>query len=146
MSEKSWKIAGIVAAILFCIGIGYGISSWRHQSWVAEYSTREQKRLEEIAAKEAEQNQLRGENKSLREENSKLSAQQEATEAIIKEKGGSIAAEQKKLEQIDVKLSQEEAIIKAPADKCLRCKRFSETALAQKLIDRPLTCKEECRQ
>ena len=138
------KAGLIVLAAVLLIGLGYGISSWRHQSWIAGYDQREQSRLKEIAAKEAEQNQLRGENKTLREENAQLSAKSEAIEANIKERGGSIAAETKKMEAIDIQLAKDEQVIKAPADKCVRCKRFSDTALAQKLIDRPLSCKDEC--
>ena len=140
-----WKIGGIILIALALIGIGYGAATWRHQSWIAAYDEREAARLEEREKLEREQDRLRGMNDSLREANAQLSAQQEATEAIIKERGGSIAVEQKKLEQIDVKLAQDEQVIKAPADKCVRCRRFSEVALAQKLIDRPLTCKDECQ-
>ena len=143
---KYWKPIAIGVACLVLIGIGYGIASWRHSGWIADYDKREAARMAEIATKDAEQNNLRGQNESLRAANAQLSAQNEATEAIIKEKGGSILAEQKKLEQIDVQLQKDEQIIKAPADKCLRCRRFSETAMAQKLIDRPLTCKDECAQ
>ena len=142
--KRSTKIAilgmATVGAMLFLAGWSFG-----HRSATAGYDKREAARMAEIATKDAEQNNLRGQNESLRAANAQLSAQNEATEAIIKEKGGSILAEQKKLEQIDVQLQKDEQIIKAPADKCLRCRRFSETALAQKLIDRPLTCKDECQ-
>lgn len=142
--QKHWKVLAIIAACLFLMGIGYGIASYRHSGWIADYDKREAQRLKEIATKDAEQNQLRGANESLRQENAKLSAKQEAIETNIKEHGGSILAEQKKLEQIDVQLQKDEQVIKAPADKCLRCRRFSDVALAQKLIDRPLGCKDEC--
>jgi uncharacterized protein HemX len=144
MSTKL-KAGLIVLAAVLLIALGYGISSWRRQSWIAGYEEREQTRLKEIAEKEAEQNQLRGENKTLREENAQLSAKSEAIEANIKERGGSIAAETKKMEAIDIQLAKDEQVIKAPADKCVRCKRFSDVALAQKLIDRPLSCEDECK-
>lgn len=143
---KHWKAIAIGVACLVLMGVGYGIASWRHSGQIAGYDKREAARMAEIATKDAEQNNLRGQNDGLRQQNAQLSAKQEATEAIIKEKGGSIAAELKKIEQIDAQAAKDEAIIKAPADKCLRCKRFSEAALAQKLIDRSLSCKDECPQ
>lgn len=138
------KASLIVLACFLLIGTGYGLALYRRQGLIAGYDKRDEARQVEIAKKEAEQNQLRGQNDGLRQENAKLTALQKAIDANIQEHGGSILAEQKKLEQIDEKLKTDEQVIKAPADKCVRCRRFSEVAVAQKLIDRPLTCKDEC--
>jgi uncharacterized protein HemX len=138
------RIAGVIAAIGLVLAIGYFFAVYRHGRQIAEYDKREQERMQKIAANDAEQNKLRGENQTLREQNAQLSAQNEAQEAIIKERGGSIAREQEKLQQIDERLKQDEAVINAPADKCVRCRRFSAAALEQRIIDKPLSCKDEC--
>lgn len=141
---KHWKPIAIATACAFLIMVGYSIAAYQYRSSIANYDKREAARMVEIATKDAEQNQLRGENNGLREANAQLSAKGEAQEAIIKERGGSIAIEQKKLEAIDVQLAKDEAILREPTSKCVRCRRFSDVALAQKLIDRPLSCKDEC--
>jgi cell division protein FtsB len=138
------KIILIVVAAVVLFGAGYGVSSYRHKAWLAGYSEREQKRMNEIAVKEAEQEKLRGENAILREHVAKLSADDEAKTAIIESRGGAIAAEAKNLEKINDDLKHDQAVISNPTDKCLRCRRFSERAVAAGQIAKPLTCKDEC--
>lgn len=143
MSTK-WKVILIIAGVLIVFGAGYGLATWRHQSWFAGYSEREQQRMTDIAVKEAEQEKLRGENEILRENIAKKSIDDEAKAAIIENRGGAIAAEAKNLEKINEELKNDQAVINAPTDKCVRCRRFSERAVAAGQIAKPLTCKDEC--
>jgi uncharacterized protein HemX len=138
----------LITICVICLVVGLGIgwfgNVYRTQRRIAGYEDRERLRLEKIQLNEAEQNALRGQNDLLRQENSKLSSLNESQEAIIKERGGSIAREQEKLKEIDAKLNADEQVILQPADKCVRCRRFSESAMAVGVIDRPLSCREEC--
>lgn len=139
-----YKIILIIAGVVFLIGIGYGIASWKHQSWVAGYTKREQQRINQISANEAEQNKLRGENQTLREHIAKLSAEDEGLKAIINSRGGAIANEAKNLEAINEELKNNQAVIANPTDRCIRCREFSIRAIAGGQISKPLSCKDEC--
>jgi len=138
------KVGLVILAVLLCVGLGYGIATWRHQAWIAGYEKREQQRMAQVDTNTAQQNQLRGENKALREHVAKLSAEDEAMKAIIENRGGVIAAEAKNLEKINEELKNDQAVINAPTDRCTRCRRFSEIAVANRQIGKPLTCKDEC--
>lgn len=138
------RIVIYIVIALVLIGLGVGITLWARRHRIAQYDQRERERMEKIAANEAEQNKLRGENEQLRKDIAGLSADKEALQAIIKEHGGNIAKEGQQLEKLSEELKKDQAVINAPADKCVRCRRFSATALAARLIDRPLSCAEEC--
>lgn len=143
MSTKL-KAGLIIAACLVLIGLGYALASWRHSAWIAGYDEREQQRMQQIAANEAEQNKLRGENKALREHVAELSAQDEAMKAIIDQRGGAIAAEAKNLEKISDDLKNNQAVISNPTDRCVHCRAFSDELLRARKIAKPLACKDEC--
>jgi cell division protein FtsB len=145
------KAVLITVCVLVLFGAGYGVATWRHKAWLAGYSEREQKRMEQVAVGEAEQKKLRAENEAtrkesegLRQEIAKLSADDEAKAAIIESRGGVIAAEAKNLEKINEELKTDQAVISNPTDRCVRCRRFSERAVANGQIGKPLTCKDEC--
>lgn len=142
-STRYTVIACIVAASL-CFAGGYFVHAYRTGNRIAEYEKREQERLTQINANDAEQNRLRGENDALRENIAKLSAKDEAINAIIESRGGAIAAEAKNLEAINEELKNNQAVISNPTDKCVRCREFSARAVARGQIGRPLACKEEC--
>lgn len=150
MSSKT-KIGGIILAVLILFGAGYGAATWRHKAWLAGYSQREQQRMDQIAKNEAEQAQLRTANDAIRKENdglrqdiSKLSADDEALKAIIAQHGGTIAAEAKNLEKASDELKKDQAVISAPSDKCTRCRRYSDSLLSAGLIRKALPCTDEC--
>lgn len=142
-STKSIVIVCAVGALLCFVG-GYFTHAYRAGNHIAGYEKREQERMAQIAANTAEQDQLRGANKTLREHVAKLSAEDEAMKAIIESRGGVIAAEAKNLEAINEELKNDQAVINAPTDKCVRCQRLSASALAAGQISKPLTCKDEC--
>lgn len=133
-----------VAAGVILIVMGYGIATWRHQARIAGYDAREQQRMASIAEKEAEQNRLRGENDLLRKDIAELSASEEGLKALIKERGGNIAAEGNKLEQINEDLKNDQTVINNPTDRCVRCRAYSDALLRAKRITSALTCKDEC--
>lgn len=146
-----FKIIAIVLAVLVLFGAGYGAATWRHKAWLAGYSEREQKRMEQIAVNEAEQAKLRTENETIRKEDTalradiaKLSADDEALKAIIAQHGGTIAAEAKNLEKASDQLKKDEAVAGAPSDKCTRCRRYSDSLLSAGLIRKALPCTDEC--
>jgi hypothetical protein len=136
-------IAGIIA-VLVLFGAGFGVATWRHRANLAGYNDRELQRMNDIAVKEADNKKLRDENSGLREHVAKLSVDDEAKSAIIESRGGVIAAEAKNLEKINEALKIDQAVINAPTDKCVRCRRFSERAVAAGQIGKPLSCKDEC--
>lgn len=144
MTTKTKIIGGIIAALLL-VGIGYGAATLRQRSYIAAADARETERMAKIAANDAENAKLRTDNDTLRKHVAELSAKDEAVSAIITERGGTIAAEEKKLEAISETLKNDQAVLGAPTDRCTRCRRFSATALDAKLIDKPLTCADECR-
>jgi len=144
MTTRTKIIGGAVIALLL-IAFGYGVATWRYKARIAGADAREQERMAKIAVNDAENAKLRTENEGLRQHVAELSAKDEAMSAIIKERGGTIAAEEKKLEQINDQLKTDETVLGAPTDRCTRCRRFSATALAAKLIDKPLTCADECK-
>lgn len=139
-----WKVAIGAALIAVIFAAGYFTHSYRTSNRIAGYEKREQERLAQIAANDAEQNQLRGENKTLREHAAKLSAEDEGLRAIIDNRGGVIAAEAKNLETINDQLKTDQTVINSPTDKCIRCRAFSDAALRAKQIGKPLSCKDEC--
>jgi hypothetical protein len=100
--------------------------------------------MQKIAANESEQNRLRGENDQLRKDIAELSASEEGLKKIIEEQGGKISTEAKKLEEVNDDLKNDQAVISAPTDRCTRCQRFGASLLSHKLIDKPLTCTDEC--
>ena len=138
------KLAMCAIAALLCFAGGYFFHSYRVSNQIANYDKREQERMTQIAVNDAEQNKLRRENNVLREHVAKLSAEDEALKAIIESRGGAIAVEAKNLEKLNEELKHDQAVINAPTDKCVRCRRFSERAVAAGQIARPLTCKDEC--
>ena len=145
------NIKVILGVLLLGLGIGYGLAVLQHRHSIAGYDAREQANQTKIKANEAEQVKLRGENENIRTENDGLrkdiaekSASEEALQQIIKEHGGAIATEGQKLEQINEQLKTDTGVLVAPTDRCTRCRRFSTTALAAKLIAKPLTCADEC--
>jgi len=138
------KATLIVLGALLLIGIGYALATWRHQSVIAGYDKREAERMQQVAAGEAEQNNLRGQNEQLRKHVAELTSMDEALKASAEARGGQIAAEVKNLEKINEDLKNDQAVISAPTDKCVRCRRFSERAVATGQISKPLTCKDEC--
>lgn len=146
MNKTAIIVVASVLAVVLLVGAGYGIASWRHQARIAGADAREQEALKKIAANDAASNRLRGENDILRKEIAELSAEEEALKQAIKERGGAIAVEAQKLEQINEQLKNDQAVIAAPSDSCTRCQRFSANALKQRLIDKPLACAEECRK
>ena len=143
VSTKAKIIIAIVCAALLFIS-GYAAHSYRTSSRIANYEKREQQRMDLIKANDAAQDKLRGENKVLREHVAKLSVQDEGLKAIIENRGGVIAAEAKNLETINDELKNHQAVINAPTDRCIRCRLFSERAVARGQIGRPLACKDEC--
>lgn len=147
MIEKIPRLYLIVGAVVLVAAIfsaGFVVATWRNASKLAEADKREQKAREEIAANNAENNKLRGANEELRKNVAELSAKDEAIAQVIKEHGGAIAVETKKLEQVNEELKNDQAVISAPADQCVRCRRYSATLLARRFIDRPLACAAEC--
>lgn len=135
-------IAVLVLAAMFVAG--YFTHSYRVGNRIAGYEKREQERMTQIAANDAEANKLRGENEALREHVAKLSSEDEALRAIIDSRGGAIAAEAKNLEAISEQLKNDEAVRTNPTDKCLRCRRYSADLVAAGQIAKPLSCKDEC--
>lgn len=145
------KLGLIVVAVLLLISLGYGIAYWRNQSRIAGYEAREQQRLEEIKANNAEKDQLRGQNQGILDENAKireeiasLSAEKAGLEQLVKEHGGISAAEVQKLEQINEQLKNDQDVLTAPTDKCVRCREFSAVLVANRRIKHPLPCTDEC--
>lgn len=133
----------VVIAVLF--GSGFVVATWRNASKIADADKREQKARAEIEANNAENNRLRGVNEQIRKEIAELSAEKAAILQNIKEHGGAIASETKKLEQINETLKTDQAVVSAPADSCTRCRRFSANAVKQRLLEKPLACTDECR-
>jgi hypothetical protein len=138
------KIILIAVAVLLLFGSGYIFARWRHSAHIAGYDKREAERMEKVAANEAEINQLRGINNQLRKENSALSASEEGYKQLIAEKGGAIATEAKKLENIYNELQNDQTSAMASTDRCDSCRQFSTRLLARKAISKPLACTDEC--
>lgn len=135
-------VVAAAAALLF-VG-GFLAHAYRTEGRIANYEKREQQRLDQIREKDAEQNRLRGENEQLRAHVAQLSADDEALRAIIENRGGAIAVEAKNLEQISEQLKNNQAVMANPADRCVRCREFSASAVASGRIKKPLACKDEC--
>lgn len=140
-----------IFAALLLVGIGFGLGELRHRRSIAGYDAREQENQAKLKANAAAQDQLRGENKVIRDENEKirteiaeLSASEEALKQIIAENGGRVAVEGQKLEQINEQLKTKEAVVSAPTDRCTRCRSFSADALHNGTIRKPLSCADEC--
>lgn len=137
-------IAAVVVVALILVAIGYGIATMQYKSRLANADKREQQRMAQIEKNDAESNNLRGQNDQLRKDIAEKSASEEALRQIIAERGGAIETEAKKVEQISNDLKNDQAVINAPSDRCTRCRRFSANALADRIIDKPLTCADEC--
>ena len=144
MTWNKWTVGAVVAAMVLLIGLGYGIATWRHHSERAGYAKREQERIAEITKKEAEQNQLRGENKQLREHVAELEIKDEGLIAIIEKRGGAIVDEAKNLEKTIDDLKNTQTDISNPTGRCAHCRAFSDELLRARKISKPLACKDEC--
>ena len=144
MNKTTGTVVAAIVVALLLFGAGFGVASWRYKARIATADAREKERTEKIAANDAASNKLRGENDVLRKEIADLSASEEALKQIIAEHGGNIAVEEKKLESIKNELANDQAVISAPTDRCTRCRRYSDSLLGAKLIDKPLTCADEC--
>lgn len=138
------KLIIAIAAALLLFGLGFGVKTWRVNSFIAGADAREQKRNEQIAVLEADSNKLRGENDALREHVAKLSAEDEGLKAIVENRGGAIAAEAKNLEKISDDLKNNQAVISNPTNACVHCREFSNEMLRSRKISKPLACKDEC--
>lgn len=102
-------------------------------------------------AKEAESNQLRGENNSLRDSNEKYRAHVAELEVrgaviaqAIDERGGAIEQKFNDIGKIQEKLKNEEAAINSNTDMCAACCSYSTEAIKLKLIAKPLDCRQKC--
>lgn len=140
---KKYIILGVVVLLLGFAG-GYLFSASRQSAKLAGYEKREQQRMDQIKANDAAQDQLRGENKQLRERVAEQSAKDEAMVAIIESRGGQIAAEAKNLEAIHENLKTNLQSIGGSTDPCTWCRQFSADSLARKQIAKPLACADEC--
>lgn len=141
---KVYLLAGVLVLVAIIFAAGFTVATWRNASKLAAADKREQKARAEIDANNAENNKLRGINEEIRKEIAELTAKDEAVAQMIKENGGQIAVETKKLEQVNEELKNDQAIIAAPADQCVRCRRYSAALIARRYIDRPLACTAEC--
>ena len=138
------KIVLYIVIALLLIGLGFGIATWRTRNRIAQYDERERKRMEKIAANEAEQNKLRGENEALRKSIAQLEAREATIQQIIDERGGSIEQKYKDIAKIEEKLKSDVEAINANTDRCVTCCSYSTEALRLKLISKPLNCNENC--
>lgn len=143
MTTKAKVIVAVLALVAMFVA-GYFTHSYRVGNRIAGYEKREQERMTQIAANDAEANKLRGENDALRQHVAELSTQDEALRAIIDSRGGAIAAEAKNLESINEELKTNQTVINNPTDRCVRCREFSARAVARGQIAKPLACKDEC--
>lgn len=142
---RLYLIAGVAVLMVIIFASGFVVATWRNASRLADADKREQDARAKIAANDAENNRLRGVNEQIRKDIAELSAEKAAILQNIKEHGGAIASETKKIEQINEQLKTDQAVIAAPSDSCTRCRRFSANAIKQRLIDKPLSCELECR-
>lgn len=140
----------LAACALAAVAAAYFVGRWSGGAG-ERFDKAKHKRIEEFNALERERNELRGANDAIRRANEELrakaaeiEAREEAQQQIIREAGGRIAAEQQKLQQIEERLKNDQAVINAPADRCVRCRRLSASLLDQRVIDRPLACRDEC--